>query len=393
MRVFISGATGFIGNAIFHSLVAGHDVTIGSRTPVEGYAKWKQIDFSKEINWEEILEDIDIVINAIGIIEGDFEQIQTKAPLKLFEACIKRKIKIINISAAGAERENPPIPFLKTKKIADDFLLTYKLSKIIYPGIVLGKGAQSTQFFAEMAQWPIIPLLDGKSPPVIHISQLTKLIRDVVENFETYPVQIFAISKAESLKKILTAIRGKKAVFLKVSPFPFHLLFSIFPKAAIGIFNKDMFKMLSSISADDYKPVCEEASLKINSGDLIKSNYFPEIFALTAISFIWLWSGISSLISWDESYRLMKEIGTNHQYSVLFIYLGSMADIILGSVVFWKRKRRQVLVVQLLFILIYTLVLSLRAPHYWLHPFGVLSKNIPLIALSYYLYQRKDGRK
>jgi hypothetical protein len=114
------------------------------------------------------------------------------------------------------------------------------------------------------------------------------------------------------------------------------------------------------------------------------------IAALLAISFIWIWSGISSLISWDESLNMMKEIGANHQYSVLFIYAGSMADIVLGIAVFGKKWRKQILLFQLLFVLVYTVILSVLAPHYWLHPLGVLSKNIPLIALTYYLFQRKD---
>ncbi len=391
MRIFILGATGFIGNAIFLSLVSEHTVTIGSRAPLDGYDKWKHIDYSKENNWNEILIDIDTVINAIGIIEGDFEQIQTKSPLGLFEACIKKGIKIINISAVGAEKENPAIPFLKSKKITDDLLLSYKDARIIYPGIVLGKGGQSTQFFAEMAQMPIIPLLKCMPPPAIHITQLARLVREVTENFESYPKQIFAVAKPESLEKILTAIRGKKGLFIAVPAFLFNLFFTIFPKGSIGIFNKNMMSMLSSISAADYKPICEEASSKINPADLIRSNYFSMITALLAVSFIWIWSGISSLISWDESYSLMKEIGANNQYAVLFIYLGSIADIVLGISIFWKRKRKLILLAQMLFIFIYTIILTLLAPHYWFHPFGVLSKNIPLLGLSYYLYQRKEN--
>lgn len=96
-------------------------------------------------------------------------------------------------------------------------------------------------------------------------------------------------------------------------------------------------------------------------------------------------------ISWDLSYSFMKEVGANNQFSVLFIYLGSIADIVLGLAVFWKEKRRQVLVVQMLFIFIYTMILSLLASHYWLNPFGVLSKNLSLIALSFYLYRSKEN--
>ncbi|HEX7412812.1 MAG TPA: DoxX-like family protein, partial [Bacteroidia bacterium] len=158
-----------------------------------------------------------------------------------------------------------------------------------------------------------------------------------------------------------------------------------------GIFNKNMMLMLSSISADDYKPICEEASSKIISHDLVRSNYLPMIISILAISFIWIWSGVSSLISWDESISLMKEIGANDKYAILFIYLGSIADILLGCGIFWKRWRRQVLVIQIIFISIYTMILSIFAPHYWLHPFGLLSKNIPLIALSFYLYRVKES--
>ncbi len=389
MKIFILGASGFIGNAVFMSLVQDYKVTIGSRSPIDGYEKWERIDFSKENDWNNILVDIDMVINAVGIIEGDFEQIQTISPMNLFEVCIKKGIKIINISAVGAEKENPAIPFLKTKKITDDFLLSYKDAKIIYPGIVLGKGSKSTQFFAEMAQLPLIPLLSPRPSPIIHITQLVKVIKDTVEYFDYYPSQIFAVSKPENLAKILTAIRGKKGKFIKMPPIIFNLFFRIFPKAEIGIFNKNMMTMLSSISAADYTPVCDEASTKINPADLIKSNYFPMIAAIAAISFIWLWSGITSLISWDESYNLMQEIGAGHSASIVFIYLGCIADIVLGISIFWKKKRRLVLIAQMLFILVYTIILTLLAPHYWLHPFGVLSKNIPLIALSYYLYQRK----
>lgn len=392
MNIFILGATGFIGNAIFHSLVSDHSVKIGSRTPIDGYSNWQYVDFLKENNWDEILEDIDLVINAIGIIEGDFEKVQTKAPRQLFEVCIRKKIKIIHISAIGAEKENPPIPFLQSKKITDDFLLKYENSRVIYPGIVLGNGGESSQFFAEMAQFPIIPILKLDSIPAIHISQLTEIVKDVVDRFDELPKQIFTISKPESLEKIITAIRGKKTIFLNMPILLLKFLFSIFPKMTIGIFNKNMLTMLSFISANDYTPCCEEASFKINPKNTTKSSYFPMIFALMSVSFIWLWSGISSLISWDESNRLMREIGANDMYATLFIYLGSFADIILGLWILGKKHRKKVLVFQILFIVTYSLILTVLAPYYWLHPLGVLSKNIPLIALSFYMYQKIENK-
>lgn len=389
MRILILGATGFIGNAVFHSLVAEHDVTIGGRTAIDGYEKWKRVSFSEENNWDKILDGIDLVINAIGIIDGDFDQIQTTTPLKLFAECTKKNIKIINISAIGAEKQEPPTKFLKTKKMTDEFVISSAKGKVVYPGIVLGKGAQSTQLFVELAALPIIPLLTTKSIPVIHISQLSKLIVQIVNAYESYPSRIFAVAQPETLQEILTAIRGRKAYFINIPPFFLNLLFGIFPKMKVGVFNKDMMKLLSFISSDDYKPISEKATAKINSKDLIRSSYIIETLAIFSLSFIWLWSGISSLISWQESEGLMNEIGVKAPYDALFIYAGSFVDVILGLAIFSKKIRNKVLVSQILFIGIYTIILSVFASHYWLHPFGPLSKNIPLIALTLYLYGNK----
>src|SRR5690606_4547772 len=41
--------------------------------------------------------------------------------------------------------------------------------------------------------------------------------------------------------------------------------------------------------------------------------------------------------------------------------------------------------VQVIVILAYTAVLSIIAPAYWLHPFGPVTKNIPLLVLIYSL--------
>lgn len=390
MKIFIAGATGFIGNAAFHALVPDHAITLGSRTRPEGYENWKQIDFSRENNWNEILEGIDLVINAIGIIEGDFEQVQTKGPHAMFEACRKKGIRIINISAVGAEKENPGTPFLNTKKETDQFLLKYEKAHIIYPGIAFGKGALSTQFFAEMVQFPVVPIPKGVTPPSVHISQLARIIKDVAENFEKYPQQIFAVSKPEPLEKLLTAIRGKSATFIKMPVSLMTAFFTFFPHARIGIFNISMLKMLSTVNAYDYQPMCDEASAQINSRELVKSNYFIKYIALFSVAFVWIWSGVSSFVSWDESRALMKEVGASDFYSSFFIYAGGITDLVLGLAIFHRKRRRQVIILQLLVVTTYMLILTVLAPSYWMHPFGVLSKNIPLIALSVYLYQRGE---
>ena len=87
---------------------------------------------------------------------------------------------------------------------------------------------------------------------------------------------------------------------------------------------------------------------------------------------------------------LMKEIGADKTMSSLVIYLGVGVDIILGLAIYLNRHRKKVIIAQVLFVMTYMIILSVLAPHYWLDPLGVLSKNIPLLALSYYLYQSES---
>jgi len=391
MNILVLGASGFIGNAIFHSLVSKHQVTIAGRTRIEGFEQWHPLDFSTDLDWNHVLEGVDLVINAIGIIEGDYDQVQSRGPIALFESCVARNIKIINISAVGAEMVEPPTRFLQSKKVTDDFLLKYEHARVIYPGIVLGRNGKSSQFFAAISQMPIIPMLKDDAP-FVHISQLTALVNQVIDDFDAQEHQIFATSEKEGLKDVLMAMNGGKGIYIAVPRLIFQLFFSIFPGARLGILSKDTLKLQAVISSSNYAPRFEKASSKIDPLHIIYSDVFVKTFALLAILFIWVWSGVSSLVSWESSYQLMQDIGANEVISKMAIYIGSSADIILGVAIYWSSQRRKVLIAQVLFIITYMLILSVLAPHYWMDPLGVLSKNIPLLALSYYLFQSESQK-
>ncbi len=390
MKILLLGGTGFIGNALFNTLVVNHHVLVGSRSPIDGYPFWVKVDFLKPINWDSILEEVSLVINTIGIIEGDFKTVQSTAPLLLYKKCKQKGIGVIHISAIGADIDNPPTPFLSSKKITDNFLLNYDKAKVIYPGIVIGKKGKSTRFFKELSQLPIIPLLSNKTLPFIHINQLSLLVDNVVARFDSYPAKIYALSKPESLKTIFSSIKGKKARFITLPKCLFDTLFFVFPKFSVGIFNKNTFVLFNTISATNYEPTFPEVSKSITPSSLEKGEELPKIIALYALSFIWVVSGLVSLFSWDESFKIMEEIGSSKRVAYLFIVLGSFWDLLLGVLILLKKYRKKIIILQVLTILVYMAILSFFAPHYWLHPFGVLTKNIPLLALSYYVYTKSE---
>ena len=389
MNILLIGASGFIGKNIFLTLAPEHHVIAAGRKNLENFPNWRKVDFCQENNWDALLRDVDMAINAVGIIEGDFQKIQAEAPVKLIDACIKKNIRVISISALGAEKEKPLTEFLQTKKTADLHLLGYKNGKVIYPGIVIGNGGKSSQLFAALAKLPFVMLPSDNLLSFVHIRQLSQLVCDVVNRFDDFPDQIFAVSEPEPLTAILSAMKGEKVNCVKISEWTLKVLFAIFPKASFGVFNKNTFLLFQKLNASDHKPSFSKVSALIEAGEIQGENIFIPAVALSSIVFIWLWSGISSLVNMDESQKLMRELGAHENISSLAIYAGSFADIFLGFAVSGRRFRKNILLLQMIFILTYTLLLTIFAPHYWLHPFGILSKNIPLLALTYYLYSKR----
>ncbi|HMZ60285.1 MAG TPA: DoxX-like family protein, partial [Leptospiraceae bacterium] len=74
--------------------------------------------------------------------------------------------------------------------------------------------------------------------------------------------------------------------------------------------------------------------------------------------------------------------------SAASIWAGSIADLVMGYLVFIKKYRKRILLLQILLVLTYTAILTVFASHHWFHPFGTVAKNIPLLALSLHLYLR-----
>ena len=99
MRILITGASGFIGRHLVSALATqGHEVigcvrTARSLSNLAGVNPLV-IDYNQALtisDWLPHLENIDLVINAVGIIKESrrqrFDVIHTQAPCALFRAC------------------------------------------------------------------------------------------------------------------------------------------------------------------------------------------------------------------------------------------------------------------------------------------------------------------
>jgi len=103
---------------------------------------------------------------------------------------------------------------------------------------------------------------------------------------------------------------------------------------------------------------------------------------------VWLVTGALSLGIYplEDSLALLSRIGLVGTSALLALYLGAMTDIALGLLTLFVRSK-SLWIVQGLLVLAYTLIISIGMPEFWLHPFGPLLKNLPILLLLWLLYQ------
>ncbi|ESS69552.1 NAD-dependent epimerase/dehydratase [Methyloglobulus morosus KoM1] len=107
-----------------------------------------------------------------------------------------------------------------------------------------------------------------------------------------------------------------------------------------------------------------------------------------SLAIVWLVTGVLSIGIYpqQDSFALLARIGIVGQSALAALYLGSAADITFGimtllipSKALWQG--------QAVLVLIYTVVISIWLPEFWLHPFGPILKNIPFLTLLWLLYK------
>lgn len=181
MRILITGATGFIGRHVLQMLKADFPkATLLSPSS-------KVLNFQtmlKEESYLPLLDDVDVVINCVGIItenpKQNFETLHYQAPRALFKACERCGVKkVIQVSALGADAE-AQTPYHQSKKAADEVLRALSLQWfILQPSLVYGEGGASTRLFQRLAKLPIWVLPDSGQQMIqpIHISDVVAAIK------------------------------------------------------------------------------------------------------------------------------------------------------------------------------------------------------------------------
>jgi hypothetical protein len=109
--------------------------------------------------------------------------------------------------------------------------------------------------------------------------------------------------------------------------------------------------------------------------------YFLTPTLRIAIAFVWLFTGFVSAFVFpvEQSYAMLGRVGIEGVWQPIMLYGAAATDLLLGIATLLSLRLRLVASIQISIILLYSTIITLWLPEQWAHPFGPMSKNVPLL--------------
>jgi uncharacterized protein YbjT (DUF2867 family) len=417
MRILLTGATGFIGSHLCHALLeAGHElVAVARHSPPVSAAglHWLPLDFAQALTaeaWLPHLEGVELVINAVGILQErhgqSFDVLHVRAPIALFDACVQAGVgAVLQISSLGAD-DRAETRYHLSKRSADRHLLALPIaSAVLQPSLVFGPDGASASMMLAWASAPLCPLPAGGRQGLqpVHVDDLCSVVLALVDTPPArWPRTAWPVVGPEpvTLRDYLSRLRramGFSAALPLPVPRPLMNL-----GARVGgwwpgsLFDRDSWRMLERGNTGDPGPITRclqrpprsiEAFVpKERAHELASRSVLAWALPLArvALALVWLWTAAVSLGLYPRagSLQLLAAAGVPEPLRLAALYGAGLLDPAFGVLTLLPdgRRPRWLWRAQGLLVLGYTVVITLRLPEYWLHPYGPISKNLPFLA-------------
>ncbi|AKJ27846.1 SDR family oxidoreductase [Caldimonas brevitalea] len=425
MIILLTGASGFIGSRICKALLeAGHHVVCAMRHPPESPAPGQPVryftaDFERDVevaDWLPRLAGVDAVVNAAGILRETpgqrFETLHVRGPCALFAACAAAGVsRVVQISALGAD-EAATTGYHLSKKAADDYLLGLPLHSVavVQPSLVYGPGGTSARLFTTLASLPLIPLPAGGRQQVqpIHVDDAVRAIVALVENPELRGKIPLVGPKPLALRDFLAAVRQGlglgRARFVSIPASWVGLAARVGGRLPGALLDRDTWSMLQRGNTADAHLTqallgreARGAEKFVDPAEVPTTRTAAKLAWLlpmlrVSVALVWIVTGIVSLGLYpvQDSYALLAGAGVPPSLQPLMLYGAAAFDLVLGVATLALPRRRWLWRAQIGLILFYTVVITFKLPEFWLHPYGPILKNLPMLAVIWLLLEMED---
>ncbi|WP_058050093.1 SDR family oxidoreductase [Janthinobacterium sp. Ant5-2-1] len=431
MRILLTGASGFIGTHVSTALLAeGFQLACTTRrapprapTGQEQRVHLIEADFARDTAkaaWLPRLAGIDVVINCVGIIAEHgpqtFAALHTQAPRALFAACAESEVQlVIQLSALGAD-DGAVSPYHLSKKAADDFLASLPLrAVIVQPSLVYGDDGESARLFRMLASLPVYPRFGRAPQPVqpVHVDDLTDVIVALVRGAgalggqKTRRVPVVG-PQALPFAAYLAALRSAMGLGrLRVAPLPRWLMppvlllarllgFAMPDRATLGMLERGNTAdagLTRRLLGHAPRPVAQFISDARGAAVRAQLDWLLPVLRLS-IAIVWIATAIVSagVYRVEDSYRLLERSGVPPDWAPPLLAGACLFDLLLGMATLALRPpwRRWLWPLQAALIVFYTVWIAVFLPEFLWHPYGPLTKNLPMLAALWLLYQLEE---
>ena len=417
MKILILGASGFIGSEVVRGLHGkGHVVTGLARSVTRAtdkwpFANWVSADLARMTrasDWDALVRDHDAIVNCAGALQDglsdDLAATQEKAMLALYEAAAQAGGRIlIQISArtAGAAAD---LPFLATKRRADEALTASGLPYVIFrPALVVGRNAHGgTALVRALAGFPfVLPLVNGAMPVrTVAVEDVASAVCATIDG-EIPPGSDLELAAEETLTLQDVVTTHRQWLGLPTAPvinLPAALMrpVSLMADAAGALGWRSPLRSTAMTVMSEGIVTEGEAQSGMTSLRSLKQtlaahpsgvqdlwfarSYLLKPLVILCLSLFWLLSGLVPLLNIHGA--AAHFLPFMPQASAIALTLATcLIDIALGVTVLLRPLARKALIGMLLVSGAYLTGGTLLEPSQWLDPLGPLVKVLPSLAL------------